>query len=310
MKNSRFVIGLLLFGLLVGLPGLDPASGAAAPGFLQDQVEPDPPYLRYLEPYDPYLPPVTLPEVVQEVIPDTGALENPTLPLAALAGDPPARLLLPDLVTLPPYHLRVIVDRSANRKILRFTNAIANLGEGPLELRGMHDHASGEVAVEQYIYLEDRSVLTAPVGVFHFHDIHNHWHWDGFSLYEVWSVITPSGELDELLYSSDKVGYCLRDDALADPLWTEAAEILGENTAAERTYLSCGVRRQGLSTGWTDVYAHNTPGQYVDISGLDDGTYVLRSVTDPYNIIYEASNEHNEYRLYFQLEGDRVTVLE
>jgi hypothetical protein len=159
------------------------------------------------------------------------------------------------------------------------------------------------------IYRDDDTAATAPVGVFYFHEEHDHWHWDGFSLYEVWSIL-PGGELDQMLYSSDKVGYCLRDDKSVESLWSGAAEIQGDIPSAKRSYLSCGTSSQGLSTGWTDVYAHDTPGQYVDVSGLEDGIYALRSVADPYNLIYESSKELNQAIVYFHLQGNRVSLVD
>jgi hypothetical protein len=196
----------------------------------------------------------------------------------------------------------------SNRKILRFSNAIANLGIGPLELRGDMDPRTRNIKVMQHISMTDGSVLTAPVGQFYFHDSHNHWHWDGFSLYQVWTI-DQNGLLLELLYSSDKVGYCLRDDALAESFWDETAQYQ-KAESGERFYLSCGWQRQGLSIGWTDVYRHNTPGQFVDISGLEDGIYALRSITDPEMVIYEMDKGGNDRVVYFQLQGNRVSLVD
>lgn len=261
-----------------------------------------PAYTVYLEPYAPYEPPVLLPEPVAPP-PDPFPAD---MPIAALTLDSEADLLLPDLHTLPPYHLRIVID--GRRKLLRFSNSIANLGLGPLELRGKMDPNTNQVKVMQYIYLADGTAQSAPVGQFYFHDAHSHWHWEGFSLYEVWSV-DEAGQLVDHLYSSDKVGYCLRDDAPVDSLWAEGSA-RQQGATGDRTYLSCTTQRQGLSIGWTDVYLHNTPGQYVDVSDLEDGIYALRSVTDPESIIYELSRDGNEQMVYFLLQGTRVSLVD
>jgi hypothetical protein len=261
---------------------------------------------RWLEEDIPYIDALPLPtrEAAEHPL-----RQHPLSPLVAgLSNGSEAELLLPDLVTLPPYDLRLVLDRTNNRTLVRFSNAVANLGEGPLELRGIFEADTGEVRVRQVIYRDDDTAATAPVGIFYFHDDHDHWHWDGFSLYEVWSIL-PGGELDQPLYSSDKVGYCLRDDQSAESLWDGAAEIQGDIPTAKRSYLSCGTSSQGLSTGWTDVYAHDTPGQYVDVSGLEDGIYALRSVADPHNLIYESSKELNQAIVYFHLQGRQVFEL-
>jgi hypothetical protein len=223
----------------------------------------------------------------------------------------PSELILPDLYTLPPYDLRLVRDTATGRTIVRFSNAIANLGPGALELRGKMDTASEAVDVKQRIFTssgeEEVSFVEEDVGQFYYHAEHEHWHWDGFSLYEVLSVL-PDGSLGELHFTSDKVGYCLRDDGrLADSMVIELEQLQPER----RRYQSCGPSIQGLSVGWSDIYAHNTPGQWVDVTSLLDGQiYALRSTADPQQLIYEVDRTNNSAVVYFRLSGTRVELIE
>jgi hypothetical protein len=62
----------------------------------------------------------------------------------------PGTVHYPDLQTLPPYNFKIQNDPAAHRKLLRFSNAIANLGEGPLELVPQNNATTGTTEAYQY----------------------------------------------------------------------------------------------------------------------------------------------------------------
>ncbi|MCI0526164.1 MAG: hypothetical protein L0Y56_01740, partial [Nitrospira sp.] len=124
----------------------------------------------------------------------------------------PPVLYLPDLRTLPPTNLLLQILRGQGVTRLRFTNTIWNSGPGDLEMRAKPFPVPGAVHVSQYILREDGEGVLQEAGVFDYHDIHGHWHWEGFSIYQIWSL-TPAGNLNRIVASSDKVGYCLIDMA-------------------------------------------------------------------------------------------------
>ena len=134
---------------------------------------------------------------------------------------------------------------------------------------------------------------------------HNHWHYDSFSLYEVRQV-EPDGGLGEVVASSGKVSYCVRD---TDPVQTLDPALSVPADAPEKAhYYACGWTLQGLSAGWVDTYWQNTPGQYVDISGLPNGDYVLVSTVDPENLLIETDDDNNTAWLAFSLHDDEVVM--
>lgn len=211
-------------------------------------------------------------------------------------------VVLPDLRTLPPDDLRLVVDRGAGRSFLRFTNFILNSGAGPLELIGDPDPASGMIRVRQRIYDNHGQLLLEPwVGEFVYHGQHRHWHLDDFARYEVWSL-DLDGELRQLESSNGKVSYCLMD-----------VEYLpgAERPISERPqFLTCLPKRQGLSVNWVDTYEWTLPRQWVELTGLSDGVYALRSVVDHANLIRETDDENNAAIVYFEVRQGRMTLVE
>jgi hypothetical protein len=213
-------------------------------------------------------------------------------------------LLLPDLRTLPPYDLRLEIDQHNGIRLLRFANTIWNSGSGALELHGERPRGAENVNVSQLIEREDDSEFYYDAGQFHYHIEHGHWHWENFSLYQVWTV-APDGRLLNLVAYADKVGYCLFDVSRYRGLL--AANL---DTPLYREYLTCNPVRQGLSVGWTDTYRAHLPGQYVDVSQLPNGMYALRSVVDPGGLILEENYSNNSAVVYFILQEDRVMHLD
>ena len=211
-------------------------------------------------------------------------------------------MVLPDLQTLPPYDLRLLVSPEGEREIIRFSKSIWNAGPGDLEVRGRRKPDEQVVQLWQVIVRLYGSATKRPFGALEFHPTHEHWHWEGFSQYEVWSV-GADGKPDRLLASSGKVGYCMRDDDLL------LAYPSGVSVPLP-VYRGCGWQRQGISPGWIDTYDEQTEGQSVDISGLGDGVYALKSTVDPLNRILERDETNNAALLYFKLSAHRLTVLE
>jgi hypothetical protein len=220
-----------------------------------------------------------------------------------------AALLLPDLQTLPPTDLRLLVDPNSGRKMIRFSNSVVNLGSGPLEFLGTLDRSTGTVQVSQAIYRTDSTFTERPMGELIFHEEHDHWHWENFSTYEVWTASSDGG-LDALVFSSGKVSYCLRDDEQS-PMDLMDGHPLSARTAPPRAvYHGCGWSRQGISAGWTDIYKADIPGQYVVIPAAGDGIYALKSTVDPQNRLVEADKTNNSVVIFIAIQNNRLKVID
>ena len=232
------------------------------------------------------------------------------LAFSALPGrtNTPGEVHYPDLVTLPPSEVRL--QNSAGRRYLRFSNVIANLGRGRLEVFAEHNAATGMTDAFQQLYTHDSSgnwipTATRHVGTFEFHSTHDHWHLEGFARYELRDV-APDGSIGGTILSlSAKVSFCLLDSVAAN---------LNLEHAEPRTFTQCGVDiPQGISVGWADVYRWNLPGQSLDITGLSNGTYWLVSTADPFDLLAEgggAAEINNTGAVKINIKGGKARIVE
>lgn len=245
--------------------------------------------------------------LVQRLLPGEWAalarlLVSPTPPAPTASAEPSGRsdLLLPDLQTLPPSDLVIQLRYfPEERKLLRLTNSVVNLGLGPLELLGVTNQATGKTAVIQRLYTKEGSVEEHSAGEFLFHPDHKHWHLEDFARYEVWSL-TPRGDLDRVVALTEKVSYCLRDNTPA----------VLPGSPPQAVYTVCGQELQGISPGWIDTYKFELPGQIVDITAVPDGIYALRSTVDGNNQLRELDEANNAATVYIEIDGSRVAAIE
>lgn len=216
----------------------------------------------------------------------------------ALVTAGPARAavsLYPDLRTMPPSELRFgqATIGGTTHNVLRFTNTVWNAGQGPLELVGSLTAAD---TVQQRVYDDSGAFGTYAVGDnFTFHPSHNHWHFDDFADYQLWT----KAEYDAWVASGRSVGqarqvgskttFCLMDTNRVQSL---------PGAPSQPVYSACGRELQGISVGWGDSYRYSLPDQWIDLGDgtLADGTYVLRSVADPKNRLYESAGRSDAAR--------------
>lgn len=219
--------------------------------------------------------------------------------IAALSAPRHARaatLLYPDLRTLPASDLRmetVVMPDGAVRNLLRFSNTVWNAGQGPMELRGS---ITSNGTVTQNVYDEGGSFATFAVGQnFTFHEGHNHWHFDDFAEYQLWTKsaydqwVTSGRSVGQAQRVGSKSTFCLMDTGVVQSL---------PGTPGAAVYGQCGLELQGISVGWGDTYKYYLADQWIDLgaSKLADGNYVLRSVADPKNRLYESPNRDDVAR--------------
>ncbi len=198
---------------------------------------------------------------------------------------------LPDLISWTPGNQTNIFDVTVSENEIRLTTAIANIGDGALEIRGGEAH--GDVQdVTQRIYNDDGSYSDVDAGQFHFHAQHGHIHFEDFAAYRLRSV-EADGSAGAVVESAEKVSFCLID--------------LANHSASEaQSYLTCG-QIQGISTGWADVYDKGLPGQSIDISNLPDGEYWLELEIDPLNQLIESDETNNSSLTLITIDRGRPT---
>jgi hypothetical protein len=230
-----------------------------------------------------------------------------------------ATSLYPDLKTLKPFDLRfgTATINGTTHNVLRFSNTAWNSGEGPLELRAktVKTTSGKKSRVTQRIYDDAGGYTNKQVGDMIFHAAHNHFHFENFADYELWT----RDDYDQWLRGGQglaqrrgtKTTFCLMD--------TNRVQAL-PGSPSSAYYAQCGLNLQGISVGWADTYNYSLPDQWIDLgttSYLLDGDYVLRSVADPKNRIYESANKNDTSResqeanaavTFFSVQGQAITV--
>ena len=197
--------------------------------------------------------------------------------------------LLPDLTPWASEADSYIYGWTIQGDELRLTTAMANIGEGALEVRGGHVHAGqGGQDVYQRVYNADGTHTDYLAGTFEYHEGHGHIHFEDFAHFRLRSVTANDG-VGDIVSQGEKVSFCLID---VDQ---------HSSDAGARTYSSCG-QIQGVSAGWADVYHRGLPGQSIDISSVPDGTYWLEVEVDPLNQLIESDETNNVTRIQITLD--------
>ncbi|HEX8204576.1 MAG TPA: LamG-like jellyroll fold domain-containing protein, partial [Solirubrobacteraceae bacterium] len=216
-----------------------------------------------------------------------------------------ATALYPDMRTLPPRDLRFdVTDTDQGRQnVLRFTNTVWNAGQGPLEIGATVPNGATSVPATQTVRSDDGSTSSYNVGNYTIHTQHQHFHYDGWGRYELWTKAEydkwiaqgrPSSMQPDII--GTKTTSCVLDEEFI-------ASIPG--TPYPRVYPDAGCDptingkiASGLSVGWGDTYDYYRYDQWIPLgtATLPDGDYVLRSVSDPENKVYESANKNDASR--------------
>jgi hypothetical protein len=173
--------------------------------------------------------------------------------------------------------------------------------------------SNNKTKVYQRIYDDIGNVTEAYVGDFIFHEGHNHWHFENFAEYELWT----RDEYDRWIASGRNNGQAQRRGSKTTFCIIDTAKVQNlPGSPASAQYTQCGQVLQGLSVGWGDTYSYSLPDQWIDLgaTSLPNGNYVLRSIADPRNIIAESVGNDaaregapaNEAVTFFSVKGKRI----
>ena len=204
-------------------------------------------------------------------------------------GGPPPELL-PDLDQAPPSAISV-VERDGRERLV-FLSAVENVGAGPLVVRGRRGTAQREMQATQLVRRSDGSTATVPLRArlrFVVSETHRHWHLLGFETYELRTVA------GQTLGRDHKTGFCLGDRYDA----SRSTHLPGEPARAFWTQ-ECGRGQaerlrilEGISPGFGDDYVPLLEGQYIDVTGLSPGRYVLVHRVNSDRNIRESNYSNN-----------------
>jgi hypothetical protein len=213
---------------------------------------------------------------------------------------------LPDLIAWesgPPANYMhdgdIDLTTIANKVLYRYSQPIANIGAGPLELRETTD-ANFVQTIHQRIYDSAGGEPTEElVGTFpDAHPPYGHLFLVGIAEYRIRTVTSGNG-VGAVLASQVKTSYGLYDSDDYDKSLPGAPATPHYNGSSQ--YL-------GISVGWADLYPWYFAGQYIDVTGLPDGQYWLEAEIDPGDLIEESNNTNNITRVLVDLVVPEPTI--
>lgn len=260
-----------------------------------------------------------------------GALLSAIVVTAAPAAPAaPAPRTLPDLVPQPPEDVigpattfsiglgvdaPVIVDgcyaeervRKGAERCLRFDTIVANMGAGAFELAYTF-HKRHPVSAVQRIFRSDGSFADRFAVRSEPHPTHAHFHVQDFYLSRLWKA-GPNGERVGAapVAHGDKNGFCPEDTRRVNGQPDDGTRYYSCFTPAEPGQR--GFQVVGISAGWEDGYGASLPDQFVEISGVPDGRYVLEIELDPHDVFVEADDSNNTICVLVALSGTDAEVV-
>lgn len=224
-----------------------------------------------------------------------------TVALAFAAGAHGAELL-PDLDPTAPQRPYVTEAEDGSGAIyLTFNAGFANVGKGPLVLRGHRgSEAEPTMTVDQVVSLDDGGETARPgVGNFAYDEELRRWGFAPFISYE----LRPVG--GKIVGRGPDVGFCVVDTREADRRKTYPGQ------PPEKVYRDCGKGRPGMhllelevgiSVGWMNWHKAGKGGQLIDITDLPAGKYVLAHRVNTSGALAEESTKNNASSVLLSLE--------
>jgi hypothetical protein len=61
--------------------------------------------------------------------------------------------------------------------------------------------------------------------------------------------------------------------------------------------------QQGITSGWMDIYDWYLPDQYMEVSGVPDGIYLLQTEADPDQLLVESDRSNDCGAVYIRLSN-------
>lgn len=222
-------------------------------------------------------------------------------PRPAVALDVSA--VLPDIGMLPPKDFS-IQSRPKGVRWLRFDSIVVNVGPGLFEVYGYGPADASERPVTQRIQNDAGgwTEVDTPARMFYAGDGHNHWHVRDFQDWTIARVNDPAN----VLKRGAKTGFCFWDNY---DYKATAGIVYHPSTTSACMQRTDGTVPMGLSVGWGDEYPSSIAFQYIDISGLPNGDYVVTLEADLDKEFFEADDTNNTSWATIRITRKGVTVL-
>ena len=220
----------------------------------------------------------------------------------------PSSITLPDMqIKVPTNAISIGTNASNGDRQLQFTHITWDAGTGPFEIDPTYNSSTGTSTWVQAIYKStspgkwtlDHTVPVAATGVF-----------DPPSDYQfpltrfTLNTVNADGSIGSLVATSPKTDYCITGDAIVG----------GVPNTPNQTFIpqaNCTdpTKPLGWSVGWGDQYDQTDNGQPIDLTGVADGTYILRGNVDPQHVLTESDPTNNVTDTVLNISGNNLTVI-
>jgi hypothetical protein len=250
--------------------------------------------------------------------------------LCKCAGGAASGALLPDLVIVPFFTQNQVREYAWNDSLypgqLRLAATIANIGYGPMEIKGSNEWICGDqkadssqrcpdgkmsrLKVKQRIYSKQNDSVSYKdfdAGTMYFESKpgHNHYHVDDWVAFR---LIKRIKNKDIVVAKGQKVSYCLFTTGIfyeQDSLSNINGKHYGETMPnyGLGNYPTCNFDKQGISVGGYDTYGMLYEGQYLDLpKGLKNGEYILEIEIDPHHWYKESNKKNNTFQMKVNIQ--------
>jgi hypothetical protein len=212
------------------------------------------------------------------------------------------------------------MEEDGAKTCLRFDQIVVNNGKGPIEITydvptGATPDPNAPFPVAQRIYESDGGFTDRAAGTVNYHAVHGHYHYSSFANAQLWRSNRRGARLGSTpVASAHKVSFCMADiriDAWAEkgdgPRTYYAPDCLFPASSDDTT----DHYKQGITQGWGDVYDWYIPDQYIEVTGVPSGYYLLEFCADPFNEIKEENESNNCIVNHIRLigmEGPNMSV--
>ena len=206
-------------------------------------------------------------------------------------------------------------QKNTPTRCLRWDQGLMNLGAGPFEIRAYPNNGNGTDAF-QAIYNSDGSYTERRAGIAHFATAHGHIHYEGFDDTGLYTI-NPDGSPGRLVQAMVDKGRCAVDtenvrfgkpgDGPPHYYVPSTCDTNDNQDAKDPVYPNAEYFRSGISPGWDDTYPWFIPDQYIDITNVPDGRYLIVDRINVSGNVLEADRGNDTSTACVDFHGTTVT---
>jgi hypothetical protein len=201
-------------------------------------------------------------------------------------------------------------------RCLRWDMVVRNVGRGPFELRSYPESETPTTGY-QAVYRSNGAYRLHAMGGAQFSSAHGHVHFRGLDEVGLYTI-ARDGSPGRLVAGMPDKGICTID--LLNPSFGAASDgpsryrfpgtCDAEDNRDPKDPLYPGEQyfRMGLSAGWADIYPWFIPDQYIDITNVPDGRYLLVYRVNVSGNVVERTRRNNASSACVEFHGTSVNA--